>query len=137
MVELGVLLCESFTKENAPVNGATIVVATAHRLVDIIGNIKGITEMDKKASTDLKKPLFCGITLVVEGEEFIAGAKEGDAMKLSEESILGGISFITIKLFDDMVVLTTDPVDALLKKVGITKVGITGNDYSGNQNGWG
>ena len=132
MVELGVLLCESFTKENVPVNGATIVVAVAHRLVDIVDNIKGITEMAKKASNDLKKPLFCGITLVVEGEEFIAGAKEGDAMKLSEESILGGISFITIKLFDDMVVLTTDPVDALLKKVGITKVGITGNDYSGN-----
>lgn len=129
MVELSVLLCESFSKENAPVNGAKIVVAVTHYLVDIVDNIKGITEMAKKASNDLKKPLFCGITLVVEGEEFIAGAKKGNAMKLSEESILGGISFITIKLFDDMVVLTTDPVDALLKKIGITRMEENDDDF--------
>ena len=132
MVELGVLLCESFTKENAPVNGATIVVATAHRLVDIIGNIKGITEMAKKASTDLKKPLFCGVVIIVEGEELVAGAKEGDTMKLSEESILGGISFITVKLFDDMITLTKDPVDNLLKRMGITRMNGDGTEYSSN-----
>lgn len=129
MVELSVLLCESFDEENAPVNGVNVAVAVTHRLVDIVDNIKGITEMAKKASNVLKKPLFCGITLVVEGEEFIAGAKKGNAMKLSEESILGGISFITIKLFDDMVVLTTDPVDALLKKIGITRMEENDDDF--------
>lgn len=132
MVQLGVLLCESFTKENVPVNGATIVVATAHRLVDIIDNIKGITEMAKKASNDLKKPLFCGVVIIVEGEEFVAGAKEGDTMKLSEESILGGISFITVKLFDEMVTLTNDPVDDMLKKLGITRMDDTNNGCFGN-----
>ena len=132
MVELGVLLCESFTKENVPVNGATIVVAVADRLVDIVSNIKDITETAKKASTDLKKPLFCGITLIVEGEDFIAGAKEGNVMNLSEESILGGISFITIKLFDDMITLTKDPVDNLLKRMGITRMNDDGTEYSSN-----
>ena len=132
MVELGVLLCESFTKENVPVNGATIVVAVADRLVDIVSNIKDITKMAKKASNDLKKPLFCGITLIVEGEDFIAGAKEGDVMNLSEESILGGISFITIKLFDDMITLTKDPVDDLLKRLGITRMDDTNNGQFGN-----
>ena len=132
MVELGVLLCESFTKENVPVNGASIVIAVASSLFDIVDNIKHITKMAKKASTDLKKPLFCGVVITVEGEEFIAGAKEGDVMELCEEGILGGISFITIKLFDDMVTLKKDPVDDLLKRLGITRVDDTNNGRFGN-----
>ena len=132
MVELGVLLCESFDEENVPVNGANIAVAGANCVSDIMGNIEDITKMAQKASHELNKPCFCGVTITVESEEFIAGCKEGSIMDLSEKSITDCVNFILAKVFDDMVVLTTDPVEELLKKAGITRIGTTGNNYSSN-----
>ena len=132
MVELCVLLCESFSKENVPVNGAAIAVAGASCISDIMGNIEDITKTAQKASYELEKPCFCGVTITVEGEEFIAGCKEGDSMDLSEKSITNCIGFILAKVFDDMVVLPTDPVDNLLKKMGITRMNDNGTEYSGN-----
>ena len=132
MVELCVLLCSSFTEENVPVNGAAVVVAGANCMSDIIGSIEDITKMAQKASYELDKRYFCGITITVEGHEFIAGCKEGDSMKLSEKSITDCINFILAKVFDEKVVLPTDPVDALLKKMGITRMDDDGTEYSGN-----
>ena len=132
MVELSVLLCESFTKENVPVNGAAIAVAGADCMSDIMGNIEGIAKMAQKASYELEKPCFCGVTITVESEEFIAGCKEGSTMNLSEESITDCIGFILAKVFDDMVVLANDPVDDLLKKMGITRMNDDGTEYSSN-----
>ena len=132
MVELCVLLCSSFTEENVPVNGAEVAVAKADCMSDIMGNIEGIAKMAQKASYELKKPCFCGVTIIVEGEEFVAGCDKGSSMELSEKSITDCINFILAKVFDDMVVLTTDPVEELLKKAGITRIGTTGNNYSGN-----
>ena len=132
MVELCVLLCSSFTEENVPVNGAEVAVAKANCVSDIMGSIEDITKMAQKASYELDKPCFCGVTITVEGEEFIAGCKEGNSMKLSEKSITDCINFILAKVFDDMVVLTTDPVDDLLKKLGITRMTDDGTEYSSN-----
>ena len=132
MVELGVLLCESFDEENVPVNGASVMVAGANCVSDIMGSIEGITKMAQKASYELDKPCFCGVTINVEGEEFIAGCKEGSSMKLSEKSITDCISFILAKVFDERVVLPTDPVDNLLKKMGITRMNDTNNGQFGN-----
>ena len=132
MVELGVLLCESFSKENVPVNGAAVAVAKANCMSDIMGNIEGITKMAQKASYELEKPCFCGVTITVEGEEFIAGCKEGNSMKLSEKSITDCVNFILAKVFDEKVVLPTDPVDALLKRMGITRMNDDGTEYSSN-----
>ena len=132
MVELCVLLCESFSKENVPVNGATIPVAKAGCVSDIVGNVEGITKMAQKASYELEKPCFCGVTITVENEEFIAGCKEGDSMDLSKESINYCIGFILAKFFDDMVVLKTDPVDDLLKRLGFTRMNDDGTEYSSN-----
>lgn len=132
MVELCVLLCESFSKENVPVNGAAIPVAGANCMSDIMGNIEGITKMAQKASYGFKKPCFCGVTITVEGEEFVVGCKEGSIMDLSEESITDCIGFILAKVFDEKVVVPTDPVDALLKRMGITRMNDDGTEYSGN-----
>ena len=132
MVELCVLLCSSFNEENVPVNGATVTVAGANCVSDIMGSIKDITKMAQKASYELDKPCFCGVTITVEGEEFIAGCKEGNSMKLSEKSITDCINFILAKVFDDMVVLENDPVDDLLKKLGITRMNDDGTEYSSN-----
>ena len=132
MVELGVLLCESFNEENVPVNGANIAVAGANCVSDIMGYIEGITKMAQKASYELKKPCFCGVTITVEGREFVAGCDKGSSMELSEKSITDCINFILAKVFDDMVVLTTDPVDDLLKKLGITRMNDDGTEYSSN-----
>ena len=132
MVELCVLLCSSFNEENVPVNGAAVPVAGANCMSDIVGNIEDITKTAQKASYELDKPCFCGITITVKSQEFIAGCGEGSSMKLSEKSITDCIDFILAKVFDDMVVRTTDPVDDLLKRMGITRIGITGNDYSGS-----
>lgn len=132
MVELCVLLCESFTKENVPVNGATIPVAGANCMSDIIGNIEDIAKTAQRASYELNKPCFCGVTITVESEEFIVGCKEGDSMKLSEKSITDCVNFILAKVFDERVVVPTDPVDALLKKMGITRMNDDGTEYSGN-----
>ena len=132
MVELCVLLCESFSKENVPVNGAAIAVAKANCMSDIMGNVEGITKMAQKASHELNKPCFCGVTITVESEEFIAGCKEGSTMKLSEKSITDCINFILAKVFDERVVLPTDPVDNLLKKIGITRMDDTNNGCFGN-----
>ena len=136
-VELGVLLCESFTKENVPVNGVNVAVAGANCMSDIMGSIEGIAKAAQKASYVLKKPCFCGVTITVENKELIAGCKEGSSMNLSEESITDCIGFILAKVFDEKVVLPTDPVDALLKRMGITRMNDDGTEYSGNQNGWG
>ena len=132
MVELGVLLCSSFNEKNVPVNGATVTVAGANCVSDIMGSIKDITKMAQKASYELDKPCFCGVTITVEGEEFIAGCKEGNSMKLSEKSITDCINFILAKVFDKMVVFETDPVDDLLKKLGITRMNDDGTEYSSN-----
>ena len=132
MVELGVLLCSSFNEENVPVNGASVMVAKANRVSDIMGSIEDITKMAQKASSELNRPCFCGVTITVEGEEFIAGCKEGNFMELSERSITDCIGFILAKVFDEMVVLTTDPVDDLLKKLGITRMNDDGTEYSSN-----
>ena len=132
MVELCVLLCESFSLENVPVNGAAIPVAGADCMSDIMGNIEGIAKMAQKASYELKKPCFCGVTIIVEGEEFVAGCDKGSSMELSEKSITDCINFILAKVFDDMVVLTTDPVEELLKKAGITRMDDTNNGCFGN-----
>ena len=132
MVELCVLLCSSFTEENVPVNGATVTVAGANCVSDIMGSIEDITKMAQKASYELDKRYFCGVVITVEGEEFIAGCKEGNSMKLSEKSITDCINFILAKVFDEMVVLTTDPVDDLLKKLGITRMNDDGTEYSSN-----
>ena len=132
MVELCVLLCSSFTEENVPVNGATVTVAGANRVFDIMGSIEDITKMAQKASYELDKRYFCGITITVEGEEFIAGCKEGSSMELSEKSITDCISFILAKVFDNMVVFENDPVDDLLKKMGITRMNDDGTEYSSN-----
>ena len=132
MVELCVLLCESFNEENVPVNGAAIPVAGADCVSYIVGNIESITKMAQKASYELKKPCFCGVIITVENEEFIAGCKEGSTMELSEKSITDCISFILAKVFDEMVVLENDPVDDLLKKLGITRMNDDGTEYSGN-----
>ena len=132
MVELGVLLCESFDEENVPVNGVNVAVAGANCMSDIIGNIEDITKMAQKASYELEKPCFCGVIITVESNEFITGCKEGNSMKLSEKSITDCVNFILAKVFDDVVVLTTDPVEELLKKAGITRIGTTDDDYSGN-----
>ena len=132
MVELCVLLCSSFTEENVPVNGAEVAVAKANRMSDIMGSIEDITKMAQKASSELNRPCFCGVTITVEGEEFIAGCKEGSSMELSEKSITDCIGFILAKVFDEMVVLTTDPVDDLLKKLGITRMNDDGTEYSSN-----
>ena len=132
MVELCVLLCESFNKENVPVNGAAIAVAGASCMSDIMGNIFNITKMAQKASYELEKPCFCGVTITVESEEFIAGCKEGDSMKLSEKSITDCVNFILAKVFDEKVVVPTDPVDNLLKRMGITRMNDDGTEYSGN-----
>ena len=132
MVELCVLLCSSFTEENVPVNGAAIAIAGANYVSDIMGNIEGIAKMAQKASYELKKPCFCGVTITVESEEFIAGCKEGSIMDLSEKSITDCIGFILAKVFDDMVVVPTDPVDNLLKRLGITRMNDDGTEYSGN-----
>ena len=132
MVELGVLLCESFDEENVPVNGANIAVAGANCVSDIMGNIEDITKMAQKASHELNKPCFCGVTITVESEEFIAGCKEGSIMDLSEKSITDCVNFILAKVFDEKVVLPTDPVDALLKRMGITRMNDDGTEYSSN-----
>ena len=132
MVQLGVLLCSSFDEKNEPVDGASVMVAGANCVSDIMGSIEGITKMAQKASYELDKPCFCGVTIIVEGEEFVAGCDKGSSMKLSEKSITDCINFILAKVFDDVVVLTTDPVDDLLKKMGITRIGTTGNNYSGS-----
>ena len=132
MVELGVLLCSSFDKRNEPVDGASVMVAGANCVSDIMGNIEDITKMAQKASSELNRPCFCGVTITVEGEEFIAGCGEGNSMELSEKSITDCICFILAKVFDEMVVLTTDPVDDLLKKLGITRMNDDGTEYSSN-----
>lgn len=132
MVELCVLLCESFNEENVPVNGAAIPVAGANCMSDIVGNIEGITKMAQKASHELNKPCFCGVTITVGSEEFIAGCGEGSSMKLSEKSITDCIDFILAKVFDERVVLPTDPVDNLLKKMGITRMNDDDTEYSSN-----
>ena len=129
MVELCVLLCSSFTEENVPVNGAEVAVAKANCVSDIMGSIEDITKMAQKASYELDKPCFCGVTITVEGREFIAGCKEGNSMKLSEKSITDCINFILAKVFDEKVVLPTDPVDALLKKIGITRMEENDDDF--------
>ena len=132
MVELGVLLCSSFNEKNEPVDGASVMVAGATCMSDIMGNIEDITKMAQKASHELDKPCFCGVTITVEGEEFIAGCKEGNSMELSERSITDCICFILAKVFDEMVVLENDPVDDLLKKLGITRMNDDGTEYSSN-----
>ena len=132
MVELCVLLCSSFNERNVPVNGATVTVAGANCVSDIMGSIEDITKMAQKASYELDKPCFCGVMITVEGEEFIVGCGKGNSMKLSEKSITDCISFILAKVFDDMVVRTTDPVDDLLKKLGITRMNDDGTEYSSN-----
>ena len=132
MVQLCVLLCESFSKENVPVNGAAVAIAGASCVSDIMGNIEDITKMAQKASYELEKPCFCGVTITVESEEFIAGCKEGDSMKLSEKSITDCVNFILAKVFDEKVVLPTDPVDALLKRMGITRMNDDGTECSSN-----
>ena len=132
MVELCVLLCSSFNEENVPVNGAEVAVAKANRMSDITGSIEDITKMAQKASSELNRPCFCGVTITVEGEEFIAGCKESSSMKLSEKSITDCICFILAKVFDDTVVLENDPVDDLLKKLGITRMDDTNNGCFGN-----
>ena len=132
MVELCVLLCSSFNEKNEPVDGAEVAVAKANRMSDITGSIEDITKMAQKASSELNRPCFCGVTITVEGEEFIAGCKEGSSMELSERSITDCIGFILAKVFDEMVVLTTDPVEELLKKIGITRMDDTNNGYFGN-----
>lgn len=132
MVELCVLLCESFSKENVPVNGVAIPVAGANYMSDIMGNIEGITKMAQRASYELKKPCFCGVTITVESEKFIAGCKEGSTMDLSEKSINDCIGFILAKVFDERVVVPTDPVDNLLKRLGITRMDDTNNGQFGN-----
>ena len=129
MVELGVLLCESFDEENVPVNGVNVAVAGANCMSDIIGNIEDITKMAQKASYELEKPCFCGVIITVESNEFITGCKEGNSMKLSEKSITDCINFILAKVFDEMVVLENDPVDALLKKMGITRMEENDDDF--------
>ena len=132
MVELRVLLCSSFNEENVPVNGAEVAVAKANCVSDIMGSIEDITKMAQKASYELDKPCFCGVTITVEGEEFIAGCGEGSSMELSERSITDCICFILAKVFDEMVVLENDPVDDMLKKIGITRMDDTNNGYFGN-----
>ena len=132
MVELGVLLCESFDEENVPVNGVNVAVAGANCVSDIMGNIEDITKTAQKASYELKKPCFCGVTITVESKEFVAGCKEGNSMNLSKESITDCINFILAKVFDEKVVLPTDPVDALLKRMGITRMNDDGTEYSSN-----
>lgn len=132
MVELYVLLCESFSKENVPVNGASVPVAGANCMSDIMGNIEDITKMAQKASYELNKPCFCGVTITVESEEFIAGCEEGVSMKISEKSITYCINFILAKVFDEKVVVPTDPVDNLLKRMGITRMNDDGTEYSSN-----
>ena len=132
MVELCVLLCSSFNEKNEPVDGASVMVAGANCVSDIMGSIEDITKMAQKASSELNRPCFCGVTITVEGEEFIAGCKEGSSMELSERSITDCIGFILAKVFDDMVVRTTDPVDDMLKKIGITRMDDTNNGYFGN-----
>ena len=132
MVELCVLLCSSFNEKNEPVDGASVMVAGANCVSDIMGSIEDITKMAQKASSELNRPCFCGVTITVEGEEFIAGCKEGSSMELSERSITDCINFILAKVFDEMVVLTTDPVEELLKKIGITRMDDTNNGYFGN-----
>ena len=132
MVELCVLLCESFSKENVPVNGVAVAVAGASYMSDIMGSIEGITKMAQKASYELEKPCFCGVMITVEGEEFVAGCKEGGIMDLSEKSINDCINFILAKVFDERVVVPTDPVDNLLKRMGITRMNDDGTEYSGN-----
>ena len=129
MVELGVLLCSSFNEKNVPVNGATVTVAKANRMSDIMGSIEDITKMAQKASYELDKPCFCGVMITVEGEEFIVGCGKGNSMKLSEKSITDCINFILAKVFDDMVVRTTDPVDDLLKRMGITRMEENDDDF--------
>ena len=129
MVELCVLLCESFNEENVPVNGAAIPVAGANCMSDIMGSIEDITKMAQKASYELEKPCFCGVIITVESNEFITGCKEGNSMKLSEKSITDCINFILAKVFDEKVVLPTDPVDALLKKMGITRMEENDDDF--------
>ena len=132
MVQLGVLLCSSFDEKNEPVDGASVMVAGANCVSDIMGSIEGITKMAQKASYELDKRYFCGITITVENREFIAGCGEGSSMKLSEKSITDCINFILAKVFDDMVVRTTDPVDDLLKRIGITRMNDDGTEYSSN-----
>ena len=129
MVELGVLLCESFDEENVPVNGANVAVAWANCVSDIMGSIEDITKMAQKASYELEKPCFCGVIITVESNEFITGCKEGDSMKLSEKSITDCINFILAKVFDEKVVLPTDPVDNLLKRMGITRMEENDDDF--------
>ena len=132
MVQLCVLLCESFSKENVPVNGVNITVARANCVSDIMGNIEGITKMAQKASYELEKPCFCGVIITVGSNEFITGCKEGDSMKLSEKSITDCVNFILAKVFDEKVVVPTDPVDNLLKRMGITRMDDTNNGQFGN-----
>ena len=132
MVQLGVLLCSSFNEKNEPVDGASVMVAGANCVSDIMGSIEGITKMAQKASYELDKPCFCGVTIIVEGEEFVAGCDKGSSMELSEKSITDCISFILAKVFDEMVVLPTDPIDNLLKRMGITRMNDDGTEYSSN-----
>ena len=132
MVELCVLLCSSFNEENVPVNGAAVPVAEANCMSDIVDNIEVITKTAQRASYELDKRYFCGITITVESQEFIAGCGEGDSMKLSEKSITDCINFILAKVFDEKVVVPTDPVDNLLKRMGITRMNDDGTEYSGN-----
>ena len=132
MVQLGVLLCSSFNEKNEPVDGASVMVVGANGVSDIMGSIEGITKMAQKASYELDKPCFCGVTIIVEGEEFVAGCDKGSSMELSEKSITDCICFILAKVFDEMVVLTNDPVDDMLKKIGITRMDDTNNGYFGN-----
>ena len=132
MVELGVLLCSSFNEKNEPVDGASVMVAGANCVSDIMGNIEDITKAAQKASYELDKPCFCGVTITVEGEEFIAGCEEGSSMELSERSITDCIGFILAKVFDEMVALENDPVEELLKKIGITRMNDDGTEYSSN-----
>ena len=129
MVELCVLLCSSFNEKNEPVDGVSVTVAGANCVSDIMGSIEDITKMAQKASYELDKPRFCGVMITVENREFVAGCGKGNSMKLSEKSITDCINFILAKVFDDMVVRTTDPVDDLLKRMGITRMEENDDDF--------
>lgn len=104
-VRFSVLLCTSLI-EQKPIDGAAVGIFETDSITNVLNAIHqddNLVHVIKKAQIELKRPLFVGVRIEVNGEEFPDIRRSAPCTDVSKEILSEAVHALTAMFFDEVV----------------------------------
>ena len=107
-VRFSVLLCTALI-EQKPINGAAVGIFETDSITNVLNAIHqddNLVYVIKKTQIEMKRPLFVGVRIEVDGEEFPDIRRNAPCTDISKEILSEGVHALTAMFFDEVVSTT-------------------------------